>query len=101
MPTCINSRPPDALAGVAHTTYIQFSIRGKPSLDLCLTSSKQAACMTLELDLVSLEASLGPSAQHSTASYTAGTILHHLQHAKSKGWELANGEMPVSLHIVY
>ncbi len=69
--------------------------------------------MTSELDLVSLEASLGPPAQHSTASYTAGTMLHHLQqlvqHAESKGLELANGgnmatiavDIKISLYIVY
>ena len=53
MPTCINSRPPDLhrwLAGKTHTAYIQISIRGKPSLDMCLTSSKQAARMTSGLD---------------------------------------------------
>ena len=67
MPTCINSRPPDLhrwLAGKTHTAYIQISIRGKPSLDMCLTSSKQAACMTSELDVVLLEARLGPPAQY-------------------------------------
>ena len=61
MPTCINSRLPDMhswLAGAAHTAYIQFSIRGISSMDLCLTSSKHAACMTSELDLVLLDASL-------------------------------------------
>jgi hypothetical protein len=69
--------------------------------------------MTSELDLVSLEASLGPPAQYSAASYTAGTMLHHLQelvqHAESKGWELANGgnmatiatDIIISLYSVY